>query len=85
MLDRLVLQLGDTSGDAIAAHAHLRDVIRRGTSADEQLRAYETARVQGLSSDAALRAVVEWAARTTVGMDAERGGSEASPRRMRHI
>ena len=42
-----------------------RTIIRRGTSADAQLRVYETAAAQD-GHEAALRAVGQWIATTTL-------------------
>jgi carboxylate-amine ligase len=44
-----------------------RDILRRGSSADEQLRIYHRARLDGRSRHAALRDVVDWLYRETVG------------------
>jgi carboxylate-amine ligase len=65
-LDRLVDLIG--GGEEVGpAHAHLCGVIASGTSADEQIRIFETARAEGCSDHLALRAVIEWAARETAG------------------
>jgi glutamate---cysteine ligase / carboxylate-amine ligase len=49
-------------GDEIA---HLRQVVRRGTSADEQIRLYEKSRAGGRQRLTALKDVVDWAAHET--------------------
>jgi carboxylate-amine ligase len=67
ILDEL---LGRIADDAVALGClpeveAARDILRRGSSADEQLRIYRRARLDGLSRHAALREVVDWLHRET--------------------
>lgn len=50
----------------VAEVAHARDIVKRGTSAHNQIAAYETALANGKSEDEALDAVVDWLVRETV-------------------
>jgi carboxylate-amine ligase len=56
---------GATLG-CLAEVEHLRQVVTNGTSANEQVRIYREALASGAPKTAALRAVVDWAARTTI-------------------
>lgn len=51
--------------DCLAETEHARVVLKRGTSAHQQLAVYQTARSQGATDGEALSAVVGWLARTT--------------------
>jgi hypothetical protein len=47
---------------------HLREILRRGTSADLQLHVYEKARAAGVSEQEAPAVVVDWLiGETTIG------------------
>ena len=51
--------------DCLAETEHARVILKRGTSAHQQLDVYQTARRQGATDGEALSAVVGWLARTT--------------------
>jgi carboxylate-amine ligase len=51
--------------DCLAETEHARVLIRRGTSAHQQVDVYQTARAQGATDGEALSAVVGWLARKT--------------------
>ena len=51
--------------DCLAETEHARALLKRGTSAHQQMDVYQTARAQGATDSEALSAVVEWLARTT--------------------
>lgn len=51
--------------DCLAETEHARALLKRGTSAHQQLAVYQTARSQGATDGEALSAVVGWLARTT--------------------
>lgn len=51
--------------DCRAETEHARKLLRRGTSAHQQLEVYHSARRQGATDSEALSAVVSWLARTT--------------------
>jgi carboxylate-amine ligase len=71
--------------------AHLRQVARGGTSADEQIRLYEKSRAAGRQRLTTLKDVVDWAAReTTEGTKPAQGEAKAmaeraSPSRAGHL
>jgi carboxylate-amine ligase len=68
LLDRLVAMLGMEERDELGlAYHRLLAVIEGGSSADEQMRVYQAAVANGGSTQEALRAVVDWAGRTTAG------------------
>ncbi|MFQ5984509.1 MAG: carboxylate-amine ligase [Alphaproteobacteria bacterium] len=63
--------------DCLAEVERARDIIRRGTSAERQLRAYKAALDQGADKDEALSAVVDLLiADTVAGLDDARAGLE---------
>ena len=82
--DAAVLDCGDEI-------AHLRHVVRRGTSADDQIRLYEKSRASGRKRLTALKDVVDWAAQETTqaakAMQAspEAAAERASPARPGHL
>jgi carboxylate-amine ligase len=51
--------------DCLAQTEHARTLLRRGTSAHQQVDVYHSARSQGATDSEALSAVVSWLARTT--------------------
>jgi len=51
--------------DCLAEIEHARTILRRGSSAHQQLDVYHTARKQGATDGEALYAVVGWLAQTT--------------------
>jgi carboxylate-amine ligase len=51
--------------DCLAQTEHARVILKRGTSAHQQLDIYHTARRQGATDSEALSAVVGWLAKTT--------------------
>lgn len=51
--------------DCLPETEHARTLLKRGTSAHQQLAVYQTARSQGATDGEALSAVVGWLARTT--------------------
>ena len=51
--------------DCLAETEHARALLKRGTSAHQQVDVYQTARSQGATDGEALSAVVGWLARTT--------------------
>jgi carboxylate-amine ligase len=51
--------------DCLAQTEHARTLLRRGTSAHQQVDLYHSARSQGATDSEALSAVVGWLARTT--------------------
>jgi carboxylate-amine ligase len=51
--------------DCLAETEHARVILKRGTSAHQQLDVYQTARSQGATDGEALSAVVGWLATTT--------------------
>jgi carboxylate-amine ligase len=51
--------------DCLAETEHARALLKRGTSAHQQVDVYQTARSQGATDSEALSAVVGWLARTT--------------------
>ena len=51
--------------DCLAETEHARVILKRGTSAHQQMDVYQTARVQGATDHEALSAVVGWLATTT--------------------
>jgi carboxylate-amine ligase len=51
--------------DCLAETEHARALLRRGTSAHQQLEAYQSARAQGATDSEALSAVVSWLMKTT--------------------
>ena len=53
--------------DCLAETEHARALIKRGTSAHQQVDVYQTARSQGATDSEALSAVVGWLARKTSG------------------
>jgi carboxylate-amine ligase len=55
--------------DCLAETEHARRLLKRGTSAHQQLEVYQSARSQGATDGEALSAVVGWLARTTAGSD----------------
>jgi carboxylate-amine ligase len=67
-LDEILDQVADDIDalDCIVELDHLRQVARAGSSADEQIRVYDTARAGGRQRLTALKDVVDWAARTTM-------------------
>jgi len=68
--------------DCGAEIAHLRQVVRRGTSAEEQIRLYEKSRAAGRKRLTALKDVVDWAAReTTEAAKAEHSEPKATAER----
>lgn len=75
-------------GDEVS---HLRQVVRRGTSADEQIRIYEKSRAAGRKHLTALKDVVDWAARETTESAISKLGEptataeRASPRALGHL
>ncbi len=46
---------------------HARKILKRGSSADEQLKIYDNARMDGRSRQSALREVVDWLYQETIG------------------
>src|SRR5687768_12684193 len=52
--------------DCLAQTEHARTLLKRGTSAHQQMDVYQAARSQGATDGEALSAVVGWLARTTV-------------------
>jgi carboxylate-amine ligase len=51
--------------DCLAECEHARALLKRGTSAHQQMDVYQTARAQGATDSEALSAVVGWLAKTT--------------------
>ncbi len=51
--------------DCVAETQHARTILKRGTSAHQQIDLYQAARQQGATDGEALSAVVAWLARTT--------------------
>jgi carboxylate-amine ligase len=51
--------------DCLAEVEHARAILKRGTSAHQQLDIYQSARRQGATDSEALSAVVGWLAKTT--------------------
>jgi carboxylate-amine ligase len=51
--------------NCVAEVEHARTILRRGTSAHRQLRAYAEAKARGASDREALMAVVDWLVRET--------------------
>ena len=51
--------------DCLAETEHARVLIKRGTSAHQQVDVYQTARAQGATDGEALSAVVGWLVRKT--------------------
>ena len=51
--------------DCLAETEHARVILKRGTSAHQQMDVYQTARSQGATDSEALSAVVGWLAKTT--------------------
>jgi carboxylate-amine ligase len=51
--------------DCLAEAEHARVILKRGTSAHQQLDQYQLARKQGATDGEALSAVVGWLAKTT--------------------
>jgi glutamate---cysteine ligase / carboxylate-amine ligase len=51
--------------DCLAEAEHARVILKRGTSAHQQLDQYQLARRQGATDSEALSAVVGWLAKTT--------------------
>jgi glutamate---cysteine ligase / carboxylate-amine ligase len=51
--------------DCLAETEHARALLKRGTSAHQQMDVYQTARAQGATDSEALSAVVGWLAKTT--------------------
>ena len=45
---------------------HARTILKRGSSADEQLKIYDNARMVGRSRQSALREVVDWLYQETI-------------------
>jgi carboxylate-amine ligase len=54
-----------TALDCLAETEHARTLLKRGTSAHQQLDCYQAARSQGATDGEALSAVVGWLAKTT--------------------
>jgi carboxylate-amine ligase len=91
-LDEILDQVADDIDalDCIVELDHLREVARAGSSADEQIRVYDTARAGGRQRLTALKDVVDWAARTTMNVvnagTREPGTADrASPARPGHL
>ena len=61
--------------DCLAETEHARVILKRGTSAHQQLDVYQAARAQGATDGEALSAVVGWLARTTCAVDGARSRS----------
>jgi glutamate---cysteine ligase / carboxylate-amine ligase len=59
--------------DCLAEAEHSRLLLKRGTSAHQQLAVYQAARSQGATDGEALSAVVGWLARTTCEFGDEKG------------
>ncbi len=51
--------------DCLAETEHARTLLKRGTSAHQQMDVYQAARDQGATDSEALSAVVAWLAKTT--------------------
>jgi carboxylate-amine ligase len=51
--------------ECVSEVEHARAILKRGTSADEQLALYERRRAQGRTRPQALRSVVDWLVKTT--------------------
>jgi glutamate---cysteine ligase / carboxylate-amine ligase len=67
VLEDLLERLADDA-DALSCTseiAHARDILKRGSSADEQLKVYGNARMEDRSRQAALKDVVDWLCKET--------------------
>ena len=71
LLDELLDLVGDDACalDCVAETEHARVMLKRGTSAHQQLDVYQLARSQGATDGEALSAVVGWLAKTTCAVD----------------
>ncbi len=67
LLEELLRLVADDAAalDCLAETEHARALIKRGTSAHQQVDVYQTARSQGATDGEALSAVVGWLAKTT--------------------
>jgi carboxylate-amine ligase len=68
VLEDLLERLADDAGalSCVNEIAHARIILKRGSSADEQLKIYDNARMVGRSRPSALRDVVDWLYQETI-------------------
>lgn len=72
LLDRTLTLVADEAEDLECGRtlAHLREIVRHGSSAHRQLAIYEQKCAQGLNKTLALRQVLAWLETTTLGVSA---------------